>query len=260
MTKFRRTLQQLAAVAAVGIASHANAALILDTGITTGPGGFNPDATGTDTNGNDLPGLTGNLRFGQLYADTAGIVEFFYVGTEAGYTNTLVLNSSLLLSGVSSYSSTPGFNFAAPDATIGSITVGKNQYVDFGFCTSGGQNVGSFGKCAYNDDAASLIAQYNYKESSSSEAGYRSIAFRALTSYNPVTGLANTSNYASWSTLDSHLWGLFWDDSGAKNDDNHDDFIAVARFRPAAVPEPSTLFLIGIGILAIGVVGRRARK
>lgn len=252
------TLNRLAVVAALGLASQANAALILDTGITTGPGGFQPDAVGTDTNGNDLPGITGNLRFGQLFADTAGIVEFFYVGTEAAYTNTLVLNNALLLTGAASYSSTPGLNFGAPDATIGAITVGKNQFVDFGFCTNGGHDVGIFGKCAYNDDAASLIAQYNYQESASAEAGYRSIGFRALTSYNPVTGLSGTNNYAN--TLDSYLWGIFWDDSGAKNDDNHDDFIAVARFQPTAVPEPSTLFLIGIGMLAIAVVGRRARK
>ena len=258
MKKALNILSLTAAVATL-VSFQAQAALILNTSITTGPGGFNPDATSTNTSGNDLPNVAGNLRFGQLYASQAGIVDFFYVGTEAAYANTLVLNNALLVSGASSYTSTPGTNFVPPDSAIGSITVGTNQFVDFGFCTTGGNNVGSYGKCAYNDDAASLIAQYNYKENWSDEVGYRSIGFRALTGYNPATGLAGTSAYASLYTLDSALWGIFWDDSGARNDDDHDDFIAVARYRPTTqVPEPGTLALMGLGIGGL-LLGRRRK-
>jgi hypothetical protein len=255
---FKR-LTQLASLAALGLSVQAHATLLLDTSIATGAGGFNPDAATTGTGGNDLPNVPGTLLFGQLRATQAGIVDFFYVGTEAGYTNTLKLDPTLLVSGVSSFSSTPGSNFVPPDSGIGAITVGAGQFLDFGFCTSGGDNVGTWGKCAYNDVAASLIAQYNYRENYGDEAGYRSIAFRALTSYNPLTGLSGGSNYASWSTTSSDLWGIFWDDSGAKNDDNHDDFIAVARYRPTAVPEPSTLFLLGAGLLAVAALRRRAK-
>jgi hypothetical protein len=191
----------------------------------------------------------------------AGTVQFYYVGTEAAYTNTLVLNPALVLSGSSSYSSTPGNNFSAPDNLIATVSVGAGQFLDFGFCTNGGYDVGIYGKCAYNDDASSLIAQYNYIAQGSQQAGYRSIAFRALDDYSNSQGLSgHNSYYDSLYTYDSDLWAIFWDDSGAKNDDNHDDFIAVVRFKPTSVPEPSTLLLMGLGMLGVAAARRRARK
>ena len=51
---------------------------------------------------------------------------------------------------------------------------------------------------------------------------------------------------------------MFWDDSGASNDDDHDDMITVARFRPAvSVPEPGTLGVFAIGLLGAAVALRR---
>jgi hypothetical protein len=40
------------------------------------------------------------------------------------------------------------------------------------------------------------------------------------------------------SALESDDWAIFWDDSGADNDDNHDDYVAVARVRPTALTAP----------------------
>jgi hypothetical protein len=245
-----RKLGPLATIGALGFGLEANAALILDTAVTNS---FAPVTGTTGTGGNDLPNKPGTLLFGQLYADQSGIVDFFYVGTEAGYTNTLHYGSS-------SFSSTPGNNFTAPDQLIGSIGVGAGQFLDFGFCTSGGAEVGAYGRCAQNDDASSLIAQYNYKENAGDEAGYRSIAFRALTSYSSSSGLASAPSYAPATTTDSALWAIFWDDSGAKNDDNHDDFIAVARYRTTTVPEPPAILLLGAGILALAVRRRRREQ
>ncbi|HKU15990.1 MAG TPA: PEP-CTERM sorting domain-containing protein [Steroidobacteraceae bacterium] len=53
---------------------------------------------------------------------------------------------------------------------------------------------------------------------------------------------------------------LFWDDSGAGPDDNHDDMLIRAVFsttRP--VPEPGTLALFGLGLLGIGLARRRSK-
>ena len=54
---------------------------------------------------------------------------------------------------------------------------------------------------------------------------------------------------------------LFWDDSGAGPDDNHDDMLIKAVFTPAtSVPEPGTLTLFGLGLLGVGFLARRRQR
>ena len=43
------------------------------------------------------------------------------------------------------------------------MAVTAGSLLDFGFCTSGGDSGGASGRCAYNNDAASITAQYNYQ-------------------------------------------------------------------------------------------------
>jgi len=243
-----------AGVAALGMALQANAALLLDTTVTSSflPGG------GLDP-GNDLPNSPPAVRFGQLQATVDGTVSFYFTGSEAAYANTLRIDGS-------SYPTVP--NFAPPDTLLGSIGVTAGSYVDFGFCTSGGASVGAFGMCASNNNQASLIAQFNYVEvGGSTEGGYRSIGYRALSTYDPTAGLSNAalSTYAAASVTDSSLWAIFWDDSGKRNDDDYDDYIAVARFSPNTpgqtnVSEPLTLTLLGSSLLGMGVLRRRVAK
>jgi hypothetical protein len=199
----------------------------------------------TDTNGNDVPNAPNRGYFGQLEATSAGFVDFFYVGNEAGYVNTLWVGGD----SHSAYADT----FAPQYDVVGSLSVAADSLLDFGFCTSGGNSLGVYGRCAQNDDADSLIAQFNYPFNS---YGYRSIAFAALSGFDSQTGLWSYANPLNGPT--SNLWMILWDDSGARNDDNHDDYVAIARFRPLSVPEPGTVFLLGIGLLVLGSIRRRS--
>lgn len=49
---------------------------------------------------------------------------------------------------------------------------------------------------------------------------------------------------------------LFFDDGGAGSDDDHDDM----GIRIAAIPEPGTMAILGVGLLALGWAGARRKK
>jgi hypothetical protein len=231
------------------VAGQAGATIMLNTGIT---GTFSPGATYTGTNGNDIPGHPNRLYFGQLSATANGWVDFYYLGNEAAYTNVFTLggNSPSTSQSISTAGRPDTFN---AHQLIGSLAVNAGSLLDFDFCTSGGDSVNGFGRCVQNDNAASITAQYNYNQ----VGGYRSIAYAGLSSFNPNTGARSYSSPLNPSI--SNLWGLFWDDSGARNDDNHDDMFVVASFRPRTVrvPEPGTIGLVAMGLAALVITQRR---
>lgn len=234
----------LAGAVLLAVAGQAGATIMLHTGVTST---FSPGTTYTGTVGNDIPGHPNRLYFGQLSATANGFVDFFYLGNEAAYTNTFRIADG-----------TPFSTAGRPDnfnahQLIGSLAVNAGNLLDFNFCTSGGNSVGSHGRCVHNDNAASITAQYNYNH----VGGYRSIAYAALSSFNPSTGARTYGSPLNPSV--SNLWGLFWDDSGGRNDDNHDDMFIVASFRPlpVRVPEPGTLGLVAMGLAALVITQRR---
>lgn len=235
-------LKILGTLALAATTSLAQAGLILDTAVTAA---FVPGATTTNTIGNDLPAPRPNtLYFGQLRATSAGFVDFFYVGNEASYTNRLIVGESVAVS-------TTGLSdtFYAPHELVGSLAVSAGDLLDFGFCTTGGDAVlGS--RCVWNDSAASIITQYNY----GLVGGYRSIGYAGLSNYDPTTG---ARTFTAGSGGDLNNWMAFWDDSGAKNDDNHDDLIIGLKFRPTAVDEPGSIGLAVIGLFGLLWATRR---
>lgn len=240
----------LAAIgAAFGYSGPTQAGLLLDTTVT---GSFTQSSTNAPNN--DLPGHPNPfpLAFGQLASNEHGFVDFYFLGNEAGYTNTLLLNGTQV-------HSTAGLqdNFNPSFSKVGSpLEVFAGSLLNFGFCTDGGDSVSvsgvNYGKCAFNNDAASLTAQFNY---GGTGAGYRSIAFRPLTNFDPTTGAVSFG-----SSPISDTWAIFWDDSGASNDDDFDDYIAVASLKTTSVPEPGTALLLGTGLLGALIRRRRNRS
>ena len=246
MTLIKKSLRLLGIASLAAVASTAHAGLILDTAVTSL---FIPGATTTNTIGNDLPApRPRTLYYGQLRASTSGFVDFFYVGNEAGYTNILVLGDGTTFS-------TAGLadNFNAPHLLVGSLAVSAGELLDFGFCTNGGASVmGS--RCVWNDSSWSIATQYNY----GFVGGYRSIGFAALSCFDDITGERCFTSPAG----DRDNWMAFFDDSGAKYDDNHDDMIVGISFRevlsPITVSEPGSLGLAALGLMGLVFAARRA--
>lgn len=158
----------------------------------------------------------------QLGVDELGAVTYYYYGKEAGYQN-VFLTEDLLYT--TNFTPTTQNHFAKP-IEIGTVNVGAGS-LDFAFCAFAAPL--SIQGCVTND-------------------------WNDLLSWNANQSIAyNVSGNTAW---------LFWDDSGAGPDDNHDDMLIKAVFTPKAVPEPATLGLFGLGLLGVWAATRRraARK
>jgi hypothetical protein len=204
-------------------AAHAN--LILDTSgvVAPVPNGL-PASVPTDP-GNDWDFAPATLYFGQLRATAPGTLVFDYIGNEAGFTNEFYFGAGLIFS-----AGVDGFAASATGslATSASFAVGADL-IHTSFCTSGGDLVPPSGRCVENEVANSILAQYNHPIDG---FGYRSVAYYQQS---------------------PNVWLAFFDDSGASNDDNHDDMIV----RITYVPEPGTLALLGLGLVGFGLARRR---
>ena len=155
-----------------------------------------------------------------LGLDGAGSVTYYYYGKEAGYRNDFLAGG---LSYTSNYTPQKQNYFGAP-IEIGTVSTGPGL-LDFRFCAySGGSYLQGCVTNAQNDGLGLL--------------SFQSIAF---------------------SIVGNEAW-LYWDDSGAGPDDNHDDMLIKAVFTPTEVPEPGTLALFGLGLLGLGAAARARRQ
>jgi len=167
-----------------------------------------------------LLGVTTYTLGASLGTDADGTVTYYYYGKEAGYANVFTAGA---LSKDSGYTPNTQNYFLAPQL-IGSVGVTGGTPLDFGFC-------------AYSSPGVKQGCVTNAQNDKLNLGSLQSIAFSAI----------------------GNIAWLFWDDSGAGPDDNHDDMLIKAVFTPKSVPEPATLGLFGLGLLGIWV-GSKGRQ
>jgi len=173
-------------------------------------------------------GVTTYTLGSSLASDAAGSVAFYYFGKEAGYENIFTAtNGSATKTYDTGFTPNKQDYFAGNGLFFGSLDISAGL-LNFKFCAFSAPNVGQ--GCVTN-------GENDHWDLGSKQ----SIAF----------SLSSSGNSA---------W-LFWDDSGAGPDDNHDDMLIKAVFTPKAVPEPATLGLLGLGLLGTWFgASRRQRK
>ena len=222
MDKSMRQLKvnAIAAVTAVlGLIPAAQAGFVSTN--TAGPGASTINIVGNNEFKGVLDGLgVKKYTLGtSLGVDSAGSVTYWYYGKEAGYQNIFLTGNTAFATGFTPTTQ----NYFNNPIKIGAFDVGSGV-LDFAFCAFSGPI--TLQGCVTNEA-------------------------------NDLLGW-NSNQSIAYSVAGNTAW-LFWDDSGAGPDDNHDDMLIKAVFTPKAVPEPASLGLFGLGLLGAWVVARRRK-